>query len=365
MKVALIHDHLIQDGGAEKVLAVLADCYPKAPIYTLVSDSKKFKKIIPNHDIRPSFIQKLPWGVKYYQIYLPLMPWAIESFDLSGFDLVISSASSFAKGVITGDKTVHICYCHTPTRYLWSDTYSYVKELRYPKIIRNLVPGILTRLRTWDRLASERSNVMIANSIEVQKRIKHYYNRDSVVVYPPVDTEKFSPSNKIKSYYLTGGRLVAYKRFDIVINAFNRLKLPLKIFGTGPERERLQKLANSNITFLDFLSEEELARTYAECLAFIHPQVEDFGITVIEAMASGRPVIAYAAGGALESVIPNETGLFFEEQSWEALADTIIRFKPDNFITDKLLAHAKKFSVEEFKNNLNNIVGEVIKNIKQ
>ncbi|OGL87395.1 hypothetical protein A3I40_00130 [Candidatus Uhrbacteria bacterium RIFCSPLOWO2_02_FULL_48_12] len=358
MKLALVHDHLTQTGGAEKVLGSFHKEFPAAPIFTLVYNAERFSSLLANSDIRTSFIQRLPWGLKHYQWFLPLMPWATERHDLRGYDAVLSSASAFAKGVLTGDHTLHICYCHTPTRYLWSDAHSYVEELPYPFFVKKLIPALLVKLRMWDYLAAQRPDVMIANSATVRRRISKYYRRDSVVLYPPVNIEAFASSKEVGKYYLTGGRLVSYKRFDIVIEAFNRLRVPLKIFGEGPAKSRLADLAKSNIEFLGFCSREKLAAAYAKCLAFIQPQEEDFGITAIEAMASGRPVIAYRAGGAIETIKAGESGIFFEEQSWEALADTVVRFEPSSFDSAVIRRQAENFSEEVFRNKLRNIIND-------
>ena len=358
MRLALVHDYLVQTGGAEKVLAALKKEYSDAPIYTIVYNAKRFRSAFGKDDIRPSFIQRLPGGVRHYQWFLPFMPWAVERYDLRGFDVVLSSASSFAKGVVVGDNTVHICYCHTPTRYLWSDAQSYLIDLPYPAVVKKLIPALLVRLRMWDYAAAQRPDVIIANSETVRQRIKKYYRRDSLVLHPPVNIDSFATAPALEKYYLAGGRLVSYKRFDIVIEAFNRLRMPLKIFGEGPIKDKLMSSAKSNIEFLGFCSSQKLAELYARCQAYIQPQEEDFGITAVEAMASGRPVIAYGAGGALEAVKADETGIFFDEQSWESLADAVVRFKPREFNPDIIRARAELFSESEFRNKIRTIVSE-------
>lgn len=348
-RVALIHDHLGQDGGAERVLAVLQEMYPGAPTYTLIHDPKRANQVFRTRDIRTSFLQRLPFGVRKYQWYLPWMPNAIERYDLNEYDLVVSNTSALARGVITLPRTLHVDYCHSPTRYLWSDTHRYVEELPYPGFLKKIIPFTLTRIRQWDRLAADRVDVFFANSRNVEQRIKKYYRRESTIVYPPVDTNRFSIAKTIGDFYLIGGRLVAYKRYDLAIRAFNRLGLKLKIFGDGPEEGRLRELARSNIEFLGRVSGSDLARLYAECIAFVHPHEEDFGITALEANAAGRPVIAYAIGGALETIIPGKTGVFFDDQEWESLADTIIRFKPEDYDPSAIRAHAMTFDTERFK----------------
>jgi glycosyltransferase involved in cell wall biosynthesis len=355
-RVALIHDHLGQDGGAERVLAVLQTLFPTAPTYTLVYNPARANAVFSGRDIRTSFLQRLPFGRQHYQWYLPWMANAVERYDLNEYDLVISSSASFAKGVITLPRTLHIDYCHSPTRYLWSDTHRYVEELTYPGFMKRLIPFLLTRIRQWDRLAADRVDVFLANSRSVQQRIAKYYRRDSAVVHPPVDTSQFSLAERVGNYYLIGGRLVAYKRYDLAVRAFNRLGLPLKIFGIGPEERRLRELAKPNIEFLGRVTPTELSRLYGSCVAFLHPQEEDFGITAIEANASGRPVIAYAAGGALETVVDGQTGVFFAEQEWESLADAVIRFRPETFVPASIRAHAMTFDAEHFRQRFSQAV---------
>lgn len=354
MKVALVHDHLAQDGGAERVLKAFWELYPDAPIYVMVYDEDRANDVFRKADIRTSFIQKIPLGVKRYQMFLSLMPTAVEKYDLSEYDLVLSSTSMFAKGVITRPETLHIDYCHTPTRFLWTDSHSYVEELRYSTVIKKLIPPLLSYLRLWDRMASDRVDRFIANSKVVQKRILKYYGQDSEVIYPPVETRKFRLEPRVGDYYLAGGRLVAYKRFDIVVQAFNRLGIPLKVFGDGPELKELKKQARPNIEFLGRITDKSMVECYSRAVAFINPQEEDFGLTAIESMASGRPVIAYKKGGALESVVEKETGEFFTEQAWEALADKVVRFKPEEYDSQKIRAYAEKFDTEKFKESIKN-----------
>jgi len=367
MKVALIHDHLAQDGGAEKVLKILADIFPQAPIYTLLYEKKQVDKYFKDRQIETSIIQKLPGGVKHYQWYLFFMPIAVEFFDLRKFDLVISDTSSFAKGVITSPNTLHICYCHTPTRYLWSDTHQYINELRYNKWLKKIISLILNRIRIWDRLAADRVDLFIANSKTVQKRITKYYRRESTVIYPPVETERFYLSDlnqqePKEQYFLIGCRLAPYKRVDIVIEAFKKLGADyrLKVFGDGIDLERLKRLAEDshNIEFLGRVNEEEKAKLYSNCLAFINPQEEDFGITVVEAMASGRPVIAYQRGGATETVVENRTGLFFSEQIPEDLEAVIRRFRSEDFNSVEIKEYAQQFSVDNFKKQITEFIDQ-------
>ena len=355
MKIALVHDYLVQDGGAEKVLEVLQEIWPKAPTFVLFFDPKKMSQYL-GKDIRTSFLQRFPFATKKYQWYITLMPTATEHYDLREFDVVISSTSAFAKGILTRPDAVHICYCHTPTRYLWTDTQSYIRELHVPNFVKAMLPPVLSRLRMWDQQAAQRVDLFIANSNTVAQRIKKYYRRDSEVIYPPVQTTHFHLSPKPKTYFLTGGRLVAYKRFDLVINAFNKTELPLKIFGTGPIERSLRKQAKTNIEFLGRVTEKEQRDLYANAKAFIHPQEEDFGITPVEAMASGTPVIAYRKGGATETVVEGLSGEFFDIQSSDELTDRLVRFDASKYDSHKIKAYAEKFSVELFKKHMKELV---------
>lgn len=366
MKVALIHDHLAQDGGAEKVLAVMADIFKDAKIYTILYEQKQVNNYFKGREIDTSVIQRLPGGVRHYRWYLGFMPMAVEFFDLREYDLVISDTSSFAKGVITLPDTLHICYCHTPTRYLWSDAHQYLNELKYNKWFKKIISLVLSRLRIWDYNAAQRVDYFIANSKMVAGRIKKYYRRESEVIYPPVETTKFSLSTKLPSpeeaYFLAGCRLVPYKRIDLVIEAFNILggNYRLKIFGDGLDEKRLKKLAgtNANIEFVGRVNVEEQARLYQNALAFINPQEEDFGITPVESMASGRPVIAYRKGGVLETIIDGQTGLFFDEQTPESLVAVLKNFNSDNFNPQAIRTHAEQFSVANFKQQIEEFVAK-------
>lgn len=358
MKIALIHDHLAQDGGAEKVLQVLCEMFPEASIYTLLYEPNNVAKHYKDKKIHTSVIQRLPGGVKHYQWYMPFMPMAVEFFNLNKYDLVISDASAFAKGVITSTKTFHLCYCHTPTRYLWDYSHQYIEELRYNKYFKKIISLVLNYIRLWDRQAAERVDYYLANSLTVQKRIAKYYKRKSQVIYPPVELERFSVADKPGDYFLIGGRLAPYKRVDIVIKAFLGSTKRLKIFGSGVDEGRLKALAQGadNIEFLGRVDEATKAELYKNCLAFINPQEEDFGITVVEAMACGRPVIAYRRGGATETVTENLSGLFFDEQSPEALGSILDKFDPLAFNPQVIRQEAEKFSAERFKKEIKEVI---------
>ncbi len=358
MKVALVHDFLTQYGGAEKVLETFHEIWPEAPVYTLVYD----QKVLPqykNWDIRVSPIQNLPFSTSHFRWYLALMPVAIERFDLRNYDLVISDSSAYSKGVLTHKNTIHICYCLTPTRYLWSDAYEYLEGLfGKERVFKKLLPPLLTYLRNWDYLAAQRPDYLLADSNFVAERIKKYYHRDSMVIYPPVEVEKFYLSDKIKDYFIILSRLRPYKKIDLAIRAFNKLKIPLKIIGSGEDRT-LRKIAGPYIEFLGSVSEEEKIKQLSQARALIFPQEEDFGITAVEAMAAGRPVIAFKGGGALETVIDGETGLFFEKQTWQSLANMVIKFNEYKFNPEKIRTHALKFSKAHFKQQFINFVNQI------
>ena len=355
MKIALVHDYLSQDGGAEKVLQAFHEIWPDAPIFVLFHDKKKLQGF-QSAEVRQSFLAKLPLGKKKYQWYISLMPLATERHNLHDFHVVLSSTSAFAKGVLTRPDTLHISYCHTPTRYLWTDTHEYIADLKYNKLIKIMLPRLIHHLRLWDKMSVDRVDHFIANSNTVQKRIQKYYRRESDIIYPPADVEKFFVSDDIGEYFVSGGRLVPYKRFDLLVHVFNRLKWPLKIFGSGPELQALKKVAKPHIEFLGRISDEEKAQLLSHARAFLHPQIEDLGITPIEAMASGTPVIAYGVGGATETVIPGKTGVFFYEQTWESLLDAVLRFDTKAWNRQEIFAYAQKFGREQFKKRIEQYV---------
>ncbi len=355
MKIALVHDYLAQNGGAELVLQSFHEMWPEAPIFVLFYN-KKFVPEFCEADVRQSFIAHLPFGKSHFQWYLPWMPLATERHNLHDFDVVISSTSAFAKGILTRPETLHISYCHTPTRYLWTDTYEYIEDLKYNRLIKSMLPQLIHHLRIWDKMSTDRVDYFIANSRTVKNRIHKYYRRDSDILYPPIDLDLYSISDDVQDYFVTGGRIVPYKRFDLVVDVFNRLKIPVKIFGDGSALEELKKRAKNNVQFLGRVSEKEKAELLRHAQAFIHPQVEDFGITPVEAMASGRPVIAFDQGGATETVIPNKTGVFFHEQTWESLLDAVLQFNPSEWDNREIRTWAKRFSKVQFKERMQQYV---------
>lgn len=349
-RVALVHDYLIQDGGAERVLGCLQRMFPEAPTYALLHD--------PDHPqargraVRSSLLQKFPFARNLYQWYMPLMPLAIEQLDFAGYDLVISSSSSFAKGIITAPETRHICYLHTPTRFLWQERIGYLDGLRQPRFLRAVLLPYLHRLRQWDRLAAERPDQLLTNSATSQARIKRYYGREAEVIYPPVDVERIKPGQGPGTYWLAGGRLVGYKRFDLVVKAFARMRLPLKIFGVGPEMRHLKKLAGPETEFLGYVDDQRKIELYRGAIGYLYPQVEDFGITAVEAMAAGRPVIAFGSGGGAETVLDGVTGEHIETQSWENIADAVIRFDAKKYDPARIRNRAEEFSERNFTQRL-------------
>lgn len=371
MKVALVHEFLTQFGGAERVLLALKELFPNAPIYTLLYNKAETGKWFGKFDIRTSWLQNLPFAKTNYRWYLPLMPAAIQSFDFSPYDLVISDSSAFAKGVITKPPTVHISYIHTPTRYLWQDEQFY-RETAVPMLLQPLLKTITPWLRNWDYRAAQRPNFLISNSKTVAARVRKYYNHTSEVIFPFIEAKKIKISKKPKNYFLMAGRIVPYKRYNIVIEAFKRLGLPLVIAGTGWGEAALRRelkipdvqpvdtpgVSKSDLRLFGYVSDRKLAELYSECRALIFPALEDFGIVPLEAMASGRPVIAYRAGGATETVIEGKTGIFFDEQTPEAIIKAVKRFQTQSskFDPRQIRAHALQFDKSVFKQKFNDYV---------
>ncbi len=338
------------------MLECFCELYPDAPIYTLVYNKKMMHGVLENKDIRTSFIQKFPFASSKHRIFPQVMPIAIEQFNFSKYDIVLSDSSSFAKGVITGPETLHICYMHTPMRYAWDDCHKYTQDFYFPGFIKKLVPLAMNYLRLWDRISAERVDRFIANSRFVAKRIKKYYKKESEIIHPPVNFDDFFVNEKTGNYFLMVGRLIAYKRFDIAIKAFNRLKLPLKIIGRGPELKRLQKIAGPTIEFLGRVPDEDLAKYYSQCRAFIFPQEEDFGIVAIEALASGRPLIAFRGGDIPEHIEENKDGIFFDNQTAEDIVAAVGRFEKIEFDSVSIREKARKFDKSAFKNKIKDYV---------
>lgn len=358
MKIALVHDYLVQYGGAERVLENFCEMFPDAPVFTLVYDEGLTHGAFRGRRIHTSFLQKIPFTSSHHRAFPLLMPIAIESLDLRDYDVVLSDSASYAKGVLTGTDTLHITYCHTPMRYAWDDCHRHMREFDYSRITRRFMPFGMSYLRLWDRISADRPDIYIANSRFVAGRIRKYYGREAEVVHPPVNLDSFHVAESYGDYFLAVGRALPYKRFDILIEAFNRLGLPLKIIGKGPEIDNLKKSAKSNIEFLGYLRDEEASGYYARAKALIFPSEEDFGITPLEAMASGRPVIAYRSGGALETVIPDKTGVFFSAQSPEDIIAAVKDFHPEDFDPAEIRRHAEKFDRRIFQQKMRQIIGD-------
>lgn len=358
MKVAIVHDWLVNMGGGERIIKILHELFPEAPIYTAVFDKSRMPAEFTAMDIRTTFIQRMPFGKKRYQSYLPLMPLAFEQLDLTEYDLVISSSTSCAKGVITRSDTLHICYCNTPMRYAWDFYFEYIRDKG--ALSRIVIGAFMNYIRMWDRLSADRVDFFIANSQNVANRIKKHYKRDSDVIHPPVNAGFYKPSGLREDFYLIVSRLVRYKRLDLAVQAFSELGIPLKIIGSGGELERLKSAAKGNIEFLGRLSDDETNICYSRCKAFVFPGEEDFGITPLEAQACGKPVIAYGKGGALETVIEGKTGIFFLEQSVESLKEAVIKMESsiDSFDMQIIREHAERFDEGIFKANINEYIKE-------
>lgn len=363
MKIALVHDYLVQYGGAERVLEAFTELFPEASIYTLLYDKDAMHGVFSDRRIYTSFLQKIPGALKNHRVFPVFMPIAIEQFDFSKYDIVLSDSSSYAKGILTGPQTLHICYLHTPMRYAWDDCQKYTQDFGLPSIIRKLVPLFMSPIRLWDRSAADRPDHIIANSEFVRKRIRKYYRRESTVIHPPVNVNDFSIAKEAdrKDYFLMVGRLIAYKRHDIAIEACNRLGVPLKIIGRGPEMDRLKKLAGKTVEFLGRVPDAELPKYYAECRGFIFPQEEDFGIVAIEAMASGRPILAYRGGDIPEHLEEGKMGVFFQEQTVEAVEAAIRQFRDKDYDSEYIRGRALRFDTALFKEKIKEYIEEAMR----
>jgi glycosyltransferase involved in cell wall biosynthesis len=358
MKVALVHDWLTNMGGAERVVINFKEIFKDAPIYTTIYNPDNLDDELKNIDVRTSFLQNKKDAKKNHQKYFPFMPMAFESFDLNDYDIVLSSSSSCAKGVVTNPNTMHVCYCHSPMRYGWEFYYEYANTTDMKKLKKKLLKYFMDYMRIWDNVSSNRVDYFIANSENVARRIWKHYRRESVVIHPPVRCNLFNISDEDEDYFLIVSRLVEYKKIDLAIEAFNELRLPLIIIGDGSEREKLESKAKGNIKFLGRQPDNVIKKYYSKCRAFIFPGEEDFGITPLESQASGRPVIAFGKGGALETVIDRQTGIFFDEQTVDELKLAVKKFQNIDFDKKVIRKHAEEFDEAIFKGKIKDFIDE-------
>ena len=361
-KIAIVADWLTSRGGAERVVLALTDLFPQADIFTSVYKPELFPELT-RRKVVTSFLQRMPLGKKH-QLWPTLRPLAFELLNLDDYDIVISSASAEAKGVLTKPETLHICYCHTPTRYYWSHYHYYLQHPEYGGwnwLVKLVMPSLIHKLRLWDRVAADRVDVFVANSHTTEQRIQKYYERPSTVIHPPVDASRFTISEQLGNYYLVVGRQTAYKRTDLAIAAFNHLKLPLKVIGTGPALKKWMLKAHKNIEFLGRVSDAEVAHYLSHCRALIMPQEEDAGIVPLEAMAAGRPVVAYRGGGALETVVEGKTGIFFDQPTSESLIEAVKQCAEKNWDGAIIQRHARKFDREVFQARFQDFVQSAYK----
>lgn len=354
MNVALVHDYLNQFGGAERVFQEIAGLFPGAPVYTLFADPNITRALLPGRTIIASPLQRFPGILRHHHYALWLMPSFIERFDFSRFDLIISSSSSFAKGVVTPVHARHLSYCATPLRYVWDDYHSDRQEFPLAPFARPFVPYATHYLRMWDFYASARPDAFMTNSRYSQSRLKKYYGREAQVVYPPIDVERFHgvpirPELRAARYFLMVGRLTPYKRFDLAVRAFNGLGLPLWIAGEGPQKRALMKEAGPHIRFLGRVNEADLGALYASAEAFVFPQEEHFGLVAVEAMAAGTPVIGYRGGGAIEIVTEGQSGVFFNAQNPDALAQSVADFRRSDFDPASIRKESERFGPSVFR----------------
>jgi glycosyltransferase involved in cell wall biosynthesis len=361
MRVALVHDWLNQIGGAEAVLEVLVDMFPGAPVYTSIYAPGAMPARYRGWDVRTTWMDHLPAIHRHHQPYVLLYPLAFGRLVLRGYDLVISNKSAFCLGVQVPPETRHVCYCLTPTRFLW-DFDGYVAQEQVGGLARQVLRPFLGRLQAWERQAAARAHRLVAISSEVRVRVQRAYGREAEVIHPPVNTARFVPAAGHESYFLIVSRLIPYKRIDLAVQAFSALGLPLWIAGDGRDRRRLEAMAGPTIRFLGRVADGDLGPLVARCRAFVFPGLEDFGISPVEAMAAGRPVIAYAGGGALDSVVDGVTGTFFREQTAESLIETVRGFDDRAYDPAAIQAHAEQFDAALFKARLGALIERELKN---
>ncbi len=350
--IALIHDWLTGMRGGEKCLEALCELFPRAPIYTLLGFPEKLSTIITRHPIRNSYLQRMPRIEKSYRHYLPLFPHAVESFDLSDFELIVSSSHAVAKGARPAPGALHISYVHTPMRYVWDMFDEYFPSDRVGALRRAFISQVARRLRAWDVRSAERVHEFIANSNFVRDRIRRFYGRDAAVIYPPVDTSRFHVSTTSEGYFLIVSALAPYKKIDLAVTVFNELGHPLRIIGDGPEKAALESIASKNVSIEGWADDRAVEQAYAGCRALIFPGVEDFGIVPVEAMASGKPVLAFRRGGATETVVENLCGAFFDEQSEESLSKAVLDFNESDYDAASIRKHAERFDTAVYMSKM-------------
>ncbi|MEP6617722.1 MAG: glycosyltransferase [bacterium] len=359
MKVAIVHDYLNQAGGAERVVAVLHRMYPDAPIFTTLFDAEAVGEPLASADIRVSWMRHLPGWRTLFKAFLPLYPSAVRSFDLAGYDLIISSSSAWAKGIRVPHGALHVCYCYTPMRWAWSfDTY--VRRSELGLVSREAARVLMRWLRRWDVESSADVHQFIAISTDVARRIRLSYGRDSVVVFPPVDVGRFAVARAPGDFFLVVSRLNAYKRIDLAVRACSAMNVPLVVVGDGPARASLERTAGSSVRFVGRLPDAEVTALFEKCIALILPGMEDFGLTPLEANAAGRPVVAFGAGGVLDTVIDNETGLLFHEQTPESLSVALASVTSRSWNADALRAHAEQFAEPVFVRRFRDAIDSVV-----
>lgn len=351
MKLALVHDWLNQRGGAEDVLETLAEMFPASPIYTSIYAPELMPDAYRAWDIRPLWIDKLPRIHQKHQMYLPVYPLAWSGLDLSGYDLVVSNKSGFCHGFRHDERTIHVCYCLAPTRYIWQ-LEAYIQREGFGALTQMAIRPTAALLRGWDYAAARRVNHFIAISTDIQARIKTFYGRDSEIIFPPVATARFEPTARVEDYFLVVSRLIPYKRIDLAVQAATRLGAPLKIAGRGRDLDKLKALAGPTVEFLGYVPDDQLPDLMARCKAFLFPGLEDFGITPVQAQAAGRPVIAYGGGGALDTVIPGQTGELFAELTVDSLMVAMREFDASRYDTRVIRRHAERFDTAVFEREL-------------
>ena len=368
LKVAIVHDWFTVDGGAEKVCREIINMYPSADIFSLIdflSDTDR-ATILNGKKSNTSIIQKFPFAKKYYRYYLPWFPYAIEQIDLTHYDLIISSSYAVAKGVLTHSNQIHVCYCHSPMRYLWDLYFSYIPKTKWSNFpLAYFMRHYISKLRQWDVISSNRVDTFVANSENIAKRIKKVYRRDSIVVYPPLFTDKFKLVTQKEDYYVSASRLVPYKKVELAIQAFKKLpNKRLKVIGDGPELVKLKQLAkgSKNIEILGYLEQADFSRVLGNAKAFINSSYEDFGIAPVEAQACGTPVIAYAKGGVLETTLENKTAIYFYEQTPEAIIKAIDQFELTNlWAPEAIHKYATSFNNERFAREFTKVINQCLK----